>query len=437
MWFTVTPAENGALTRKGPNNGLCSDRHSVGQLGVPVSIGHFAGPAIVGLEGVMFKMAVGYSEDVDEHDAIVEALDMAVGHLGDLTPAAGVLFAGHDYDHRALVSEIMARFPEIKLIGCVADGQMSSESGYADDGVTLTLFASDVITFSAGIGDKVSADPLLATRRAAEQALAGSDGTPALAIVFPDLLQSDLGAVVEALRSVLGASVPIVGGASAAEDLRANPWVSHQFFNDSVHTDSLPLLLLFGPLKFSASIAHGWSPMGKPATVTRSERNKVALVGEQTIMDYYRGYIGDDVASLWANPLAVSQDQGGFILRAVIGTDDAAGTASFMGEVPVGSTVRVSMATVPDILDAAARSVGDAMASFPGPGRPEGALLVSCAMRRMLLGTRAAEEVARFRTRLGSDVPMIGFYAWAEIGPLADGVSRLHNATFVTVLLGT
>lgn len=385
----------------------------------------------------MFKMAVGYSEDVDERDAIAEALDMAVGQLGDLTPAAGVLFAGHDYEHEALVGEIVGRFPEIKLVGCVADGQMSSECGFADDGVTLMLIASDVIAFSAGIGNHVSDDPLEASRRAAEQALTGANGTPALAIVFPDLLQSDLGAVVEALRSVLGDSVPIVGGASAAEDLRAIPWVSHQFFNDGVHTDSLPLLLLSGPLKLSASIAHGWSPIGRPATVTRSERNTVALVGEQTVMDYYRGYIGDDMASLWANPLAVSQDEGGFILRSVIGTDDAARTASFMGEVPVGSTVRVSMATVPDILDAAARSVDDAMAAFPGSARPEGALLVSCAVRKMLLGTRATEEAAGCRTRLGPDLPMIGFYAWAEIGPLADGVSRLHNATFVTVLLGT
>lgn len=385
----------------------------------------------------MFKMAVGYSEDVDEDDAIVEALDHAAEKLDGLTPSAGVLFAGVDYEHEPLVAAVTDRYPDIKLIGCVADGQMSTGSGFADDGVTLTLFASDVVDISAGIGHNVSADPVAASREAARQALSGTDKEPALAIAFTDLLQTDLGAVVDSLTSVLGEGVPVVGGAAAAEDLLATPWVSHQFFSDTVVSDGLPILLFSGPLKYSASIAHGWSPTGKPATVTRSERNRVEAVGDETVIDYYRNYIGDDMGALWANPLAVFQDEDDFVLRAVIGSDEADGSASFMGEVPEGSTVQVSMATVPEILDAAAYTLSDALANFPGPDRPEGAFLVSCAMRKMILGSRAAEEAAGIQGELGAGFPVAGFYAWAEIGPLPDGMTRLHNATFVTLLLGT
>lgn len=385
----------------------------------------------------MFKMAVGYSEDVDDDDAINEALDRAAEKLGGLTPTAGVLFAGVDYEHESVVAGVMERYPGIKLIGCVADGQMSDESGFADDGVTLTLFASDVVDISAGMGRNVSVDPVAASQEAARQALSGTDKEPALAIAFTDLLQTDLGAVVDALSSVLGEDVPVVGGASAAEDLLSTPWLSHQFFGDTVVSDGLPLLLFSGPLKYSASIAHGWRPTGKPATVTHSERNRVDAVGDESVIDYYRGYIGDDMASLWANPLAVFEEEEGFVLRAVIGSDEEAGTASFMGEVPEGSTVQVSMATVPDILDAAAYTLSDALANFPGPGQPEGAFLVSCAMRKMILGSRAQEEAAGIQEVLGESFPVAGFYAWAEIGPLPDGVTRLHNATFVTLLLGT
>lgn len=384
----------------------------------------------------MFKMAVGYSEDVDEDDAIAEALDLAAEKLDGLTPAAGVLFAGVDYVHQPLVEAVTDRYPDIKLIGCVADGQMSSESGYADDGVTLTLFASDVLDITAGIGQNVSASPVEASRAAAEQAMAVTDKEPALAIAFTDLLQSDLGAVVESLSDVLGKDIPVVGGASAAEDIRATPWMSHQFYGTEVLSDSLPLLLFSGPLKISASVAHGWTPTGKAATVTSSERNRVGAVGEESVIDYYRSYIGEDLGFLMANPLAVSQGDS-FVLRSVVGTDETDGTASFMGEVPEGATVRVSMTTVPDILDAASYAVSDALANFPGPGKPEGAFLVSCAVRKMLLGSHAGEEAAGARDQLGLDLPMTGFYAWAEIGPLADGVTRLHNATFVTLLIGT
>jgi len=384
----------------------------------------------------MLKMVVGYSEDVDDLDAISEALDQASDQLGGLAPAAAVLFAGVDYEHEPLTEAVLGRYPDVKLIGCVADGQMSSASGYVDDGVTLTLFASDVLDMTTGIGQNVSSSPVEASREAAQQAMAGTDKEPALAIAFTDLLQSDLGAVVNTLSDVLGTDVPVVGGASAAEDIRATPWQSHQFYGAEVMSDALPLLLFSGPLKISTSVAHGWTPTGKPAIVTRSERNRVGAVGDESVIDYYRSYLGDDLGFLMANPLAVSQGDS-FVLRSITGTDETDGTASFMGEVPEGSTVRVSMTTVPDILDAAAYTVSDALASFPGPGKPEGAFLVSCAVRKMLLGSHAGEEAEGARAQLGADLPMAGFYAWAEIGPLADGLTRLHNATFVTLLIGT
>lgn len=384
----------------------------------------------------MFKMAVGYSEDVDEADAIVEALDAAASQLEGEVPKAGVLFAGVDYEHEPLVAAVLKRYPDINLIGCVADGQMSTE-GYADDGVTLTLFASDVIDITAGLGENVSADPAGASEYAVRQAQAGTDKEPALAIAFTDLLQSDLSAVVDALSSELGEGVPVFGGASAAEDLRTTPWVSHQFFGDRVLSDSLPLLLLSGPLKYSTSIAHGWSPTGKEAVITNSDRNRVEAIGDETVIDYYRNYLGDDMGTLFANPLAVYDSDDQFVLRAVVGSDEETGTASFMGEVPQGSKVQVSMTTVPDILGAAKESLANAVALYPGPGKPEGAFLVSCAVRRTLLGTKATQEAANANEQLGADFPMTGFYAWAEIGPLPGGPSRLHNATFVALLLGT
>ena len=154
-------------------------------------------------------------------------------------------------------------------------------------------------------------------------------------------------------------------------------------------------------------------------------------------MEYYRNYLGDDMGSLFAHPLAVHDKDDSFLLRAVTGADDETGKASFMGQVPQGSTVQVSMTTVPDILDAAKQALNEALQRYPGPDQPEGAFLVSCAVRQMLLGSRATEEAANVQERLGTDFPMAGFYASAEIGPLAGGATRLHNATFVTLLLGT
>ncbi|MFV2062129.1 MAG: FIST signal transduction protein [Chloroflexota bacterium] len=383
-------------------------------------------------------MAVGCSRDPDEADAVAEALAQAQSQLDGETPGAAIVFAGADYEHEVLLSEVARRFPDVAIVGCVADGQMSSAAGFVVDAVTVTLLASDVVDFRSGLGTDVSADPAEACRQAVRAATRDATQEPALAFAFTDLLQTDLSQVVSSLSAELGSGVPVVGGASAAEDIRAVPWKSHQFHGTEVLEDSLSVLVLSGPLKYSVAIAHGWTPTGKAGTVTQAERNKVAAIDDQTVIDYYRGYLGDDLEFLWGNPLAVYEPgREGFILRAVTASDDETGVSSFMGEVPQGSTVQVSSTSVEQILQAAQTSVDDARARFPGERGPEAGFIVSCAVRQMMLGSRAPLEFGAVQDALGDGIPLSGFYAWAEIGPLEGTESRLHNATFVTLLLGT
>jgi hypothetical protein len=96
------------------------------------------------------------------------------------------------------------------------------------------------------------------------------------------------------------------------------------------------------------------------------------------------------------------------------------------------------MATTEEILGGTEDSVAEAIASFPGHATPEAALIASCAVRSMLLGTRTSGEIERIRAGLSHDLPVSGFYAFGEIAPLGfDSTPRFHNETCVTVLMGT
>jgi hypothetical protein len=133
-------------------------------------------------------MAVGCSKDPDEADAIAEALDQAAGKLDRATPRAAIVFAGADYEHSDLLAEVSRRFPGVAIVGCVADGQMSSASGFVVDAVTVTLLASDVVEMRSGVGTNVSADPAEACRQAVQAATRDATQGPALAFAFTDLL---------------------------------------------------------------------------------------------------------------------------------------------------------------------------------------------------------------------------------------------------------
>lgn len=121
----------------------------------------------------------------------------------------------------------------------------------------------------------------------------------------------------------------------------------------------------------------------------------------------------------------------------MLSQDPTSGALSVPGEVPVGSTVQITTASTDQIVQASGDTVRRAMEAFPLGATPTAALLFSCAVRRFLLGTRTAQEIAAARSVL-PDLPVIGMYCGGEIAPVDDTpTSRFLNETFVALLLGS
>ena len=156
-------------------------------------------------------------------------------------------------------------------------------------------------------------------------------------------------------------------------------------------------------------------------------------------LEFYERYFGAGQPAI-ANPLAVFEASGSdrFYLRTPVTYDHERGSIGFFGAIPEGATIQLTMAGTDQIVDGAKASIADALAGFPGSGPPAGALLFSCATRRFLLGTRAGREIELVREILGEAVPVGGFYCMGEIAPMASiDQTRFHNATMVSVLLGS
>lgn len=116
----------------------------------------------------MFKAIVGHSTDIDSEDAISEVLTQCYDQLADQMPQAGILLAAIDFDHKLILSRIQTAFPNIHLIGCSTDGEISSIQGVKEDSITLMLFCSDTVTIRSGLGLNLSNDPQAAAAQAIE-----------------------------------------------------------------------------------------------------------------------------------------------------------------------------------------------------------------------------------------------------------------------------
>ncbi len=380
----------------------------------------------------MLKVGTGWSDDPDSLTTTQEALGMAVEMLDGHPPRAALVYAAVDLDLEVVSQAMLERFPDLLIAGCTTDGEIAGGEGFLEDSLVITLFASDNIEFTVGMGQGAVANPQDATLTAVNQARAGTETAPSLAISLLEGLGTNIHHLVDGLRTALGADVPIVGGA-AGDQLRFEG--TRQICNDVVTSDAVVVLMLHGPLVVSSGVSTGYTPLGQPHVVTRAEGQVVYEIGDRPAAELYADYLQQP--SIFY-PLAVrDESRRSLVLSSPLNFDAETGALHLVNPVAQDSEVQLATASRQEIIDAARNAVGQAAAGF-GDCKVDVALLFSCAGRRATLGTRTGEEYAGIKDIIGADVPTAGFYCYGEIGPdIMNGPSLTHTNAFIAVLIGS
>jgi hypothetical protein len=386
----------------------------------------------------MLKMAVGHSDDVDAADAIASVIEQCRAALDGLSPQAGILFAAYDSFDQSVVDAVRDAFPGVRIMGATSAAEVSSVSGYQEDSITLSLFASDNVDLTVGLGAGLADDADAACRAAASQALAATTKEPKVCIVMTEGLAGNPQAVLDGMANALPEGVVVVGGASAQHDFASNS-AGYQFVGDEIIQGGIAVLLLSGPIAFSTAIGTGWRTLGAIGTVTKSEAGALHEIDGRPAREFLSRYIDASGPAAFGNPLAVVEAGGtSSYLRAIQGSDPVTGSVLLTGEVPMGATVQLTTADTDDILAGTKDALAQATADFPTGATPEAALIFSCAIRQYLLGSRTKVEAQMARSEYGSSIPIAGLYCYGEIGPIqGTSTSRFLQETFVTLLLGT
>ena len=382
----------------------------------------------------MFKVAIGHSDDVDTRDAIGAVLEQCRDVLNGLPAKAGLLFASIDQDFELILKKINETYPGIELIGCSTDGEFSSTLGFAEDSIALTLFHSDRCEWKAGVGYDISKDPLVSIEEAVKAVMPDPAREPKLCIVTPESLTASGDSIVDGLRKQLGDNTPVLGG-TAGDQLRLKK--TYQFYRDQVLSDAAPFLLFFGPILLSFGVESGWEPIGEKGKATRVKNNILYQIDGKPATEYYQHYLKIDLSEVVSEyPLAVYvTDTENYYLRNPLYFNQEDGSIFFLGDIPPGASVQITHVERDGIINATGASITQAQENYPG-SKPSIAVCFSCAGRKLVLGTRAHEEVELLQKKC-SDLEVLGFYAYGEIAPLSlNTPSRFHNETFISLLLG-
>lgn len=384
---------------------------------------------------MMFASAVSDAGHADT------ALTEMVGRLSHRLPGDAdllVVFATPEYadalDHlgRALRESLGARV----VIGCTAQGVV---------GIGRELEGGPAVSVLAGVLPGVRIEPLrydpidypsvidsAQTLREATGIRPDHDD-PEAVLLLVDAYSTPLAGLLPAF----GAALPGVAVAGGLASGGSRPRDSRLLLNGRVFRDGAVGLSLSGAVSVQTTVSPGCRPVGRPWVITRAKRNVVQELGGQPAMDVLRqtlrGLDERDRELAQATGLQVGRvideqkprfGRGDFLIRGLVGIDPDAGYMVIGDpQVRAGQTVQFMVRDARTASEDLAMML-DAQRLY---GRGEGALLFTCNDRGTRLFERRDADATLIGEALG-EVPLAGFFAAGEIGPIA-GEPYLHGQT--------
>ena len=381
----------------------------------------------------MLETVYSVSDNLDPLAGVRSVVADCKEQLDGRRPSAGLFFTScMEADYAQMLAEIHGAFPDIELIGCTTDGEITPERGFTEDSSALILLISEDIGFAAAVAEKISTDPEATVRKAYEQALKNLGRKPAAVFLLPDGLTTMDLSLDSIFQSAMGDALPIFGGlAGDGFELKK----TYQFHGDQVFTDAMPILLLDGNLEIAANIARGPLPYGDFYKVDKLEGNKVYSIDGVKALEFYERFLGEYTEEVEISffPLAVyGENEDHFVLRDPVSVDRTDGSVTFLGRLDDPCRVRLTQVTREETLKSADKGV-DYISEIFSDRKPDLVFLFSCTSRRHVLGSRTNEEFRGFKRDI-PPIPYFGFYCYVEISPFeTGGPVRFHSDTCIFV----
>lgn len=370
----------------------------------------------------------------DPRRGLAEVCDQALGRLED-TPDLAVLFVSADRAAicDAIANEVCDRLGTECVVGCTAEslvGVGREVEGAAGFSLFLArLPGAQVLPMHLTFERTREGGAILGWPDALLEQWPGS---PAMLLWGePFTFPSDY--LLERMNED-HPGVPVIGGMASGA---SQPGESRLILGRQTLPGGAAAVLLSGAVRVRSVVSQGCRPIGKHFVVTRVEQNAIyELGGKPAVVQLHEVLVTlptreqEMVRRGLHLGRAVSEyqdrfEQGDFLVRNVLGVDPETGAVVVGDYVRVGQTVRFHIRDA-QTADADLRQMLAAARQQTG-GNPLGALLFTCNGRGTRVFPEPHHDAAAIGKALG-DVPLAGFFAAGELGPVA-GKNFVHGFT--------
>jgi hypothetical protein len=365
-------------------------------------------------------MLCAYTNEIDDVDKALSQIHSQLGTEKLLRHSVGILYYYGDFAQTGVVQKLCSQF-DFPIVGGTTSNSAVPGSG-EDMNLTLTILTSDDCTFSAGVSDPLSEDPFVPIEKLYRQLVEqpGASGKPALFFIMaPYLVQVAGDDYLAVLNSLSG--VPVFG--SAAFTHATDFGKIRTFLNGVEYNDRLVLIAFHGNLhpRFFCSTIPEDRMIHQRALITDSYRNRVRKINGIPAMQYLESVGLSENGELFgvaSFPLVVYTGDGSRLIRTIFNNDGEEILCS--GSMPVHTTLGISFCDKEFVVDSTKKTMQECIAEISSGGKDDRlALMISCAARRVALGSDVYAEIRAINAGWG-DFPYHFAYSSGEFCPMVN-----------------
>jgi small ligand-binding sensory domain FIST len=373
------------------------------------------------------RIAAGLSTTTSAPEAAAEAArEAAAGLEGRKTDLAFLfLSSAHLDDAAAAAAAVRNELAPRAQLGCVADGVLA-QGRELEEGPAAAVWASSLPAATVG------SFHLAAVETEHGLAVAGFPGVddPALVALLVDPFTFPIGAFLEELNDE-HPGLLLVGGIASGG---GRPGRQALILDDEVHNDGAVGVTVDG-IGVRTVVSQGCASFGRESVITRAEGNVIDELAGERALDRLRAdivalppaaqnqVVQGVLAGLVIDENKSEYGRGDYLMRGLLGADEASGSITIGEHVRVGQTLRFhfrdATSADEDLREALGRELGGAPAA--------GALLFSCNGRGTNMFPQPNHDARTVVEALGRPA-VAGFFCGGEIGPVG-GRTFLHGFT--------
>lgn len=388
---------------------------------------------------MQFFSAISDSPDpVKAVDHILSRLSERIDKPYDLV----TMFVTADHvDHfQKMAKRLMQALKPATLIGCAGvsvigvQTQIRSKPGLSVMAASMPGVKIKPVRLHPGEWGQVLNDTEFLT----QQIIADPMHDPACMILLADPFSSPMVSFLPALKHV-APHMAVIGGMASSGD---SPGTNRFILNDQYWFDGAVAITLTGNLSVSCTVSQGARPIGKPMIVTKSDSHVMHELGGKPAIKALNEML-DTLGPLERNLVKTNGvlvgrvineykshfGRGDFLVRKVVGYDDETGVIAINdSRLRVGQTVQFHVQD----RDTAVEDLAMLLEVQRLQGTAQGALIFPCNTRGQKFFGVKHTDAQMVYDALG-DIPLAGFFATGEIGPVGDmNFMHAHTVSMVT-----